>query len=115
MNIGLPLPHFESEGLEDSYRQHHKSAADEADADGFFMTFVHTAGKGTNKWAENQKNFEFSRARVLSTKSKVRKRNEKWIVKREKFASARHFMLISSHFIARLSQTYAEYPRYLEG
>ena len=32
-----------------SYRQHHKSAADEADADGFFMTFVHTAGKGTKK------------------------------------------------------------------
>ena len=47
MNIGLPLPHFESEGLEDNYRQHHESAADKADADGFFMTFVHTAGKGT--------------------------------------------------------------------
>ena len=49
MNIGLPLPHFESKGLEDSYRQHHEGAADEADADGFFMTFVHTADKGTKK------------------------------------------------------------------
>ena len=31
-------------------------------------------------------------------------------MKSEEFASARHFLLISSHFIARLSQTYAEYP-----
>ena len=36
-------------------------------------------------------------------------------MKSEEFASARHFMLISSLFYARLSQTYAEYPRYLEG
>ena len=30
MNIGLPLPHFESEGLEDGYRKHHKGGADKA-------------------------------------------------------------------------------------
>jgi hypothetical protein len=36
-------------------------------------------------------------------------------MKSEKFASARHFMSISSHIYARLSQTYAEYPRNLEG
>ena len=83
MNIGQPLPHFESEGLEDSYRQHHESAADEADADGFFMTFVHTADK-SNTITSN-------------------------------YQTIRHFSTISSHFIARLSQTYAEYPRYLEG
>ena len=47
MDVCLSLPHFESEGLEDGYRQHHEGAADEADADGFFMTFVHTAGKIT--------------------------------------------------------------------
>ena len=45
MNICLPLPYFESEWLEDGYRQHHEGAADEADADGFFVTFVHTTGK----------------------------------------------------------------------
>ena len=88
MNISLPLPHFQSEGLEDGYRQYHKGGTDEAYADSFFMTFVHTAGKGSNK-------------------------NEEWRMKSEEFASARHFLLISSHFIARLSQTYAEYPRYL--
>ena len=27
----------------------HKSGTDEAYADSFFMTFVHTTGKGTNK------------------------------------------------------------------
>ena len=90
MNICLPLPHFESEGLENSDRQHDEGATDDADIYGFFVTLVHTADKGTKK-------------------------NEKWIVKKEKCASARHFLLISSHFIARLSQTYAEYPRYLEG
>jgi hypothetical protein len=47
MNIGLPLPHFESERFEDGYRQHHEGGADEADVEGFFMTFVHTVGKGT--------------------------------------------------------------------
>lgn len=47
MNIGLPLPHFESEGFEDGERQHHESGADEADADSFSMTIVHTASKGT--------------------------------------------------------------------
>jgi hypothetical protein len=48
MNICLPLPYFQSEGLEDSYRQYHESSADESDADGFFMTFVHTAAKLRN-------------------------------------------------------------------
>ena len=47
MNISLPLPYFESEGLEDGYRQHHKGGTDETDADGFLVTFVHTVGKGT--------------------------------------------------------------------
>ena len=47
MNIGLPLPLLESEGLEDGYRQYHEGATDGADADSFFMTFVHTADKGT--------------------------------------------------------------------
>ena len=49
MNIRLPLPHFESEGLENGNRQYHKGAADEANANSFFMTFVHTVGKGTKK------------------------------------------------------------------
>ena len=90
MNISLPLPYSKSKGLEDSYRQHHEGGADEADADGFCSSLFHTAYKGTKK---------------------------KWKVKSEewKFASARHFMHISSHIYARLSQTYAEYPRYLEG
>ena len=45
---GLPLPHFESEGLEDSQCQHDKGAADEADANCFFMTFVHQLAKLQN-------------------------------------------------------------------
>ena len=45
MKIGLPLPSFESEGLEDCNRQDHKSGTDESDADGFFVTIVHTATK----------------------------------------------------------------------
>ena len=49
MNIGLPLPHFESEGFEDSNRQHHEGAADNTDADGFCSSLFHTADKGTNK------------------------------------------------------------------
>ena len=64
--------------------------ADEADADGFFVTFVHTAGKSKEK-------------------------NEEWRMKDEEFATAHHFFAFSSHFFARLSQNYAEYPRYLEG
>ena len=47
MNVSLPLPHLKAEGLEDGYRQHHEDSADEARADGFFVTFVHTVGKGT--------------------------------------------------------------------
>ena len=49
MQIGLPLPNFESEGLEDRNRQYHESGTDESDADGFFVTFVHTAAKVRNK------------------------------------------------------------------
>ena len=45
MQIGLPLPCFESEGLEDGNCQYHESGTDESDADGFFVTFVHTAAK----------------------------------------------------------------------
>ena len=45
MNTGLPLPHFESEGLKDGYCQHHEGGADKTCADGFFVTFVHTIGK----------------------------------------------------------------------
>ena len=44
MQIGL-----ESEGLEDRNRQYHESGTDESDADGFFVTFVHTAAKVRNK------------------------------------------------------------------
>ena len=83
MYIGLPLPHFESEGLENGYRQYHKGAADEANANSFFMTFVHTVGKGKTILLNHQ--------------------------------TIHHFSTISSHFYARLSQTYAEYPRNLEG
>ena len=49
MQIGLPLPYFESEGLEDRDCQYHESGTDESDADGFFVTFVHTAAKVRNK------------------------------------------------------------------
>ena len=47
MNICLPLPHFESEGLENSDRQHDEGATDDADINGFFVTLIHTADKGT--------------------------------------------------------------------
>jgi hypothetical protein len=43
------LPYFESEGFEDGNRQYHKSGTDESDADGFFVTFVHTTAKVRNK------------------------------------------------------------------
>ena len=49
MNISLPLPNLESEGLEDGYRQHDKGATDDADVDGFFVILVHTADKGNKK------------------------------------------------------------------
>ena len=52
MKVCLPLPYFESKGFEDSQRQYDEGAADEADADGLFMTFVHTAGKGNKKMEE---------------------------------------------------------------
>ena len=45
MKVRLPLPYFESEGLEDGNRQNHESSTDETNADGFFVTFVHTVGK----------------------------------------------------------------------
>ena len=47
MQIGLPLPCFESERLEDGKRQYHESGADESDADGFFVSIVHSNCKGT--------------------------------------------------------------------
>ena len=49
MQVGLPLPYFESEGLEDGNRQYHESGTDKPDADGFFVIFVHTAAKVQNK------------------------------------------------------------------
>ena len=56
MDDGLPAPHFESEGLEDGQCQHHEGDADDADADGFFVTFVHTAGKGNKKYEKRRVN-----------------------------------------------------------
>jgi hypothetical protein len=62
MNICLPLPYFQSEGLEDSYRQYHESSADESDADGFFVTFVHTADKSTKYFRQkNKRNKKYPR------------------------------------------------------
>ena len=52
MNIGLPLPHLESEGLEDGNSQHHEGTTDDTDIYGFFVTFIHTVGKG-NKILQN--------------------------------------------------------------
>ncbi len=89
MQIGLPLPYFESEGLEDRNCQYHESGTDESDADGFFVTFVHTAAK----------------VQIFS---------EKWIVDSEIFAAACPFFRISSLIHYHSSQTPAEYPRYLE-
>ena len=88
MQIGLPLPYFESEGFEDRNRQYYESGTDESDADGFFVTFVHTAAK-------------------------VQKLSEKRRMKSEKFAIAHHSSLISSQIHNHSSQTPAEYPRYL--
>ena len=58
MQIGLPLSNFESEGLEDCNRQYHESATDDADADGFFVTFVHTSAKVRNKNDIRHKNVQ---------------------------------------------------------
>ena len=58
MQIELPLPYFESEGLEDCNRQYHKSGTDESDADSFFVTFVHTAAKVRNKNDIRHKNVQ---------------------------------------------------------
>ena len=44
MNLYQPLPHFESERLENGNSQYHVGGADETDADSFFMTIVHTVG-----------------------------------------------------------------------
>jgi hypothetical protein len=65
MKIGLPLPYFESEGLEDSYRQYHESGTDETDADCFFMTIMHS----TLSWLS----MPFSYVPVL-TAAKVQKK-----------------------------------------
>ena len=89
MQKGLPSFCIKSEGLEDRNSQYHESATDDADADGFFVTFVHTAAK----------------VQILS---------EKWIVDSEIFAVARPFFRISSLIHYHSSQTPAEYPRYLE-
>lgn len=89
MQIGLPLPYFESEGLEDRNCQYHESGTDESDADGFIVTIVHTA-------------------------TKVQKLSEKRRMKSVKIATARHSSHISSQICNHSSQTPAEYPRYLE-
>ena len=89
MQIGLPLPYFESEGLENRNCQYHESGTDESDTDGFFVAIVHTA-------------------------TKVQKLSEKRRMKSEKFAIAHHSSLISSQIHNHSSQTPAEYPRYLE-
>jgi hypothetical protein len=60
MNIGLPLPHFESEGLENGNRQHHEGTTDKADADSFFVIFVHTAGKSNTISSNHQTIHHFS-------------------------------------------------------
>ena len=49
MQNGLPSFCIKSEGLEDRNRQYDESGTDESDADGFFVTFVHTAAKLRNK------------------------------------------------------------------
>ena len=69
MQIGLPLPNFESEGFEDRNCQYHESGTDESDSDGFFMIFVHTAAK-------------------------VLKLSEKYIVNSEKLAVVRHIFVL---------------------
>ena len=46
MGAMLPLPHFKSEGLEDGKGKHREGATDGADADNFFLSLCHTAGKG---------------------------------------------------------------------
>ena len=53
MKIGLPLPCFESEGLEDGNRQYHESSTDDTNAYSFFVTFVHTAGKNNTNLRNN--------------------------------------------------------------
>ena len=53
MNIGLPLPCLESEGLEDGYRQYHESSTDDTNAYGFFVTFVHIVGKNNTNLQNN--------------------------------------------------------------
>ena len=52
--------HFESEWLEDGYRQYHENTADEADADSFFVTFVHTADKSNTILSNHQTICHFS-------------------------------------------------------
>ena len=53
MKIGLPLACFESERLEDGYRQYHECGTDDTNAHGFFVTFVHTAGKNNTNLHNN--------------------------------------------------------------
>jgi len=49
MNPCLPLPYFESEGLEDGECQYHEKTTDNPNPECFFVTFVHTVCKGTKK------------------------------------------------------------------
>ena len=47
MNRGLPLPHFESEGLENGYCQHHEGGTDDSRRDRFFTSLFHTKYKSS--------------------------------------------------------------------
>ena len=58
MQKGLPSFCIKSEGLEDRNCQYDESGTDESDADGFFVTFVHTAAKVRNKNDIRHKNVQ---------------------------------------------------------
>jgi hypothetical protein len=60
MNVCLPLPHFESEGLKDGYRQHDEGGTDETGADGFLVTSIHIAGKSNIFLSNRQTAHHFS-------------------------------------------------------
>jgi hypothetical protein len=46
MQTGLPLPYFESEGLEDGNRQYHESGTDSPRRYRFYMSLFHICRKG---------------------------------------------------------------------
>ena len=60
MDVCLPLPHFETKGLEDGQRQHHEGAADNTDVDSLSMRFVHMADKGNIILLIHQTIYHFS-------------------------------------------------------